>query len=83
MISVHFQGKLFNITVTQVYALTSNAEETKVEQFNEDLQDFLELTAKKKKKMSFHYRGLKCKSRKSRNTWSNRQIWPWSTDEAG
>ena len=33
-----------------------------------------------KKRCSFHYRGLECKSRKSRNTWSNRQIWPWSTD---
>ena len=42
MISVCFQGKLFNITVIQVYALTSNAEEAKVEQFYEDLQDHLE-----------------------------------------
>ena len=41
-----FQGKPFNITVTQVYALTSNAEETEVEQFYEDLQDLLELTPK-------------------------------------
>ena len=46
MISVCFQGKPFNITVTQVYALTSNAEETEVEQFYEDLQDLLELTPK-------------------------------------
>ena len=45
MISVCFQGKPFNITVIQVYALTSNAE--KAEQFNEDLQDLLELTPKK------------------------------------
>ena len=44
MISVRFQGKPFNITVIQVYALTSNAEETEVERFSEDLQDFLELT---------------------------------------
>ena len=44
MISVHFQGKPFNITVTQVYALTSNAAETEVEQFYEDIQDLLELT---------------------------------------
>ena len=44
MISVHFQGKPFNITVIQVYAPTSNAEEAEVEQFYEDLQDFLELT---------------------------------------
>ena len=47
MISVHFQGKPFSITVTPVYALTSNAEEAEVEQFHEYLQDFLELTAKK------------------------------------
>ena len=41
MISVHFQGKPFNITVIQVYAQTSNAEEAEVEQFCEDLQDLL------------------------------------------
>ena len=47
MISVHLQGKPFNITVIQVYAPTSNAEETEVEWFYEDLQDLLELTPKK------------------------------------
>ena len=47
MISVHFQGKSFNITVIQVYAPTSNTEETEVERFYEDLQDLLELTSKK------------------------------------
>ena len=47
MISVHLQGKSFNITVIQVYAPTSNAEETEVEQFYEDLQDLLELTSQK------------------------------------
>ena len=47
MISVHFQGKPFNITVIQVYAPMSNAEEAEVEQFYEDLQDLLELTPKK------------------------------------
>ena len=47
MISVRFQGKPFNITVTQVYAPTSNAEEAEVEQFYVDLQDLLELTLKK------------------------------------
>ena len=47
MISVHFQGKPFNITVTQVYALTTNAKEAKVEWFYEDPQDLLELTPKK------------------------------------
>ena len=47
MISVHFQGKPFNITVIQVYAPTSNAEEDEVELFSEDLQDLLELTPRK------------------------------------
>ena len=47
MISVHLQGKPFNITVIQVYAPTSNAEETEVEWFSEDLQDLLELTPEK------------------------------------
>ena len=50
IISVHFQGKPFNIAVIQVYALTSNAEEAEVERFYEDLQDLLEQT---QKKMSF------------------------------
>ena len=47
MISVRFQGKPFNITVIQLYALTSNAEEAEVEWFYEDLQGLLELTPKK------------------------------------
>ena len=47
MISVRFQGKPFNITIIQVYAPTSNAEEAEVEQFYEDLQDLLELTPQK------------------------------------
>ena len=71
MISVHLQGKPFNITVIQVYAPTSNAEEAEAERFYEDLQDLLELTPKKD---VLFYRGLECKSRKLRNTWSNRQI---------
>ena len=54
MISVHFQGKPFNITVIQVYAPTSNAEEAEVEQLCEDLQDLLELTPQK---MSFSLQG--------------------------
>ena len=78
MISVHYQGKPFSITVIQAYAPTSNAEEAEVERFCEDLQDLLELTCKNRR--PFHYRGLECKSRKSRNTWSNRQIWPWSME---
>ena len=47
MISLHFQGKPFNITVIQVYAPTSNTEEAEVERFYEDLQELLELTPKK------------------------------------
>ena len=78
MISVHFHGKPFNITVMQACAPTSNAEEAEVERFYEDLQDLLKRTPKKR--CPFHYRGLECKSRKSRNTWSNRQIWLWSTE---
>ena len=78
MISVRLQGKPFNITVIQVYAPTSNTEEAEVERFYEDLQDLLELTLKER--CPLHYRGLECKSRRSRNTWSNRQIWPWNTE---
>ena len=55
MISVRFQGKPFNITVIQVYAMISNTVEAKVEQFYEDLQDLLENT---QKRYHFHYRGL-------------------------
>ena len=77
VISVHFQGKPFNITAIQVYAPTTNAGEAEVEWLYEDLQDLLELTSKKR--CPFHHRGLECKSRKSRDTWSNRQVWPWST----
>ena len=77
MISVCFQGKPFNIRVIQVYVPTSNAEETEAEQFYEDLQDLLELTPQKR--FPFHHGKLEGKSRKSRDTWSNRQVWPWST----
>ena len=78
MISVHFQGKPFIIKVNQVYVPSSNAEEAEVERFYVYLQDLLELTSRKR--CPFHYRGLECKSRKSRNTWSNRQICPWNTE---
>ena len=53
MISVHFQGKPFNITVIQIYAPTTNAEEVEVEGFYEKLQDILEHQKKKKKKVPF------------------------------
>ena len=66
MISVCFQGKRINITVIQVYALTSDAEEAEIEWFYEDLQDLLGLMAKKR--CPSYYRGLECKSRKSRAT---------------
>ena len=65
MLSVHFQGKLVNVTVIQVYAPTSNAEEAEAEWFYEALQDLLEQIAFR---CPFHYRGLGCKSRKSRDT---------------
>ena len=78
MISVRFQGKPFNIMVIQAYAPDSNAEEAEVEWFYEDLQDLLELTPPKR--CPFHYRGLECKSRKSRNNGSNRQIRPWNAE---
>ena len=74
MISVRFQGKPFNIMVIQVYAPTSNAEETEVEQFCKDLKDLFRTNTQKR--CPFHYRGTECKSIKSRNTWSNRKIWP-------
>ena len=72
MISVRFQGKPFNITVIQIYAPTSNAEEAEVERFYEDLQDLLELTPQKD--ALFIIGDWNAKSRKSRNPWSNRQI---------
>ena len=76
MISVHFQGKPFNITIIQVYSPTSNAEEAEVERFYEDLQDLLELTLKKD--VLFIIGDWNDpKTRKSRN---NRQIWPWNTE---
>ena len=72
IVSVCFQGKPFNVTVIQVYAPTSNAEEAEVELFYEDLQNLLGPTPKKDVLFIIG----DCKSRKSRNTWSNRQIWP-------
>ena len=69
MISVRFRGKPFNITVIQVYAPTSNAEEAKVERFYEGLQDLLELTPEKDVLFII---GDWSKSRKSRKTWSKR-----------
>ena len=81
MISVCFQGKPFNIRVTQVYVPNNNAEEAEVEWFYEDLQDLLELTPQKR--CPFHDRGLECKSMKSRNTWSNRKFGLGIQNEVG
>ncbi len=78
MISIVFKGKPLNITAMQVYASNSNTEEAEVEWFFEDLQDLLELTPKKD--VLFNRDGLECKNRKSRDTWSNRQIWSESTE---
>ena len=75
MILVCFQSKQFITTVNQVCAPTANAEEAEVQWFYKDLQYFLELTPKKG---PIHHRGLECKSRKSRGTWCNRQVWPYS-----
>ena len=77
MISVHFQGKPFSITVIQVYAPTSNAEQAEVEWYYEDItRPSKSIT---KRRYPFHYRGLESKSRKSRHTWRNKQVWTWST----
>ena len=76
MILVCFQGKPFYITVIQVYAPTTNAEEGEAEWFYEDLQDLPELI---QKRSPFHHRGLKHKNRKLKDTWCNKQVWPWST----
>ena len=71
MTLVCFQGKPFNITVIQVYAPTSNAEEAEVERFYEDLQDLLELTTTKKS--PFHHRGFNIHTKI--NTYKIEDIW--------
>ena len=78
MISDRFQGKPFNITVIQAYTPTSNAEEAEVEQFYEDLQNLLELTPPKD--VLFIIGDWNAKVGSQKITWSNRQIWPWSTE---
>ena len=74
MMSVHFQDNAFGITVIQTYAPTSNAEEVEVEWFYEDLPRPSKTNTQKR--CPFHHMVLECKSRKSRDTWSNREIWP-------
>ena len=77
MFSVFFQGKPFNPKVIQVYTSTSNAEEAEAEWFYEDLQDLLKLTPQKDVLFIIGDWNARLESR---NTWSNRQIWPWSTE---
>ena len=77
MISVRLQGKPFNITVIQIYASTSNAEETEVEWFYEDLQDLLELTLKKD---VLFIRGDWNAKVGSQETPGVFQIWPWNAE---
>ena len=77
MISVHFQGKPFNITVIQVYAPTSNGEEAEVEWFYEDLQDLLELTPQKDVLFIIGDWNAKVGSQE---TPRKRQIWPWNVE---
>ena len=69
-----FPSTPFNITVIQVYAPTSNAEEAEVERFYEDLQDLLELTPKRD--VLFIIGDWNAKDR---DTWNNRQVWLWNT----
>ena len=78
MISVHFQGKPLNITVIQVYSLTSNAEEAEPEWFYEDLQDLLELTPPKD--VLFIIGDWNAKVGGQEIPWSNRQTCPWSSE---
>ena len=77
MISVHFQGKPFNITVIKVYSPTTNAKEAEVEWFYENLQDYLELTPEKD--VPFIIGDWNAKVGSQEITWNNRQVWPWST----
>ena len=78
MISVHFQGKPFNISVIQVCAPNSNAEEAEVEWFYEDLQDLLELTAKKD--VLFIIGDWNEKVGSQETPGGNKQIWPWNAE---
>ena len=77
MISVRFQGKLFNITVIQLYALTNSAEEAEVGWVYEDLQDLLELTPKKDVLFIIGDWNAKVGSQETPGV---TEIWPWSTE---
>ena len=78
MICLHFQSKPFNIMVIQAYAPTSNAEEAEIERFYEDQQDLLELTPQKD--VIFIIGDWNANVGSQKKTWSNRKIWPWSTE---
>ena len=78
MISVHFRGKPINITVIQVYVLTSNAEEAEAEWFYEDLHDLLELTPQKD--VLFIIGDWNAKEGSQEIPGVTRQTWPWSTE---
>ena len=77
MTSVHFQGKPFSITLILVNVPTTNAEEAEVDWFYEDLPS--RTNTKKKKRCPFIIGDWNAKV-ESRDTWSNRQVWPWSTN---
>ena len=71
------KAKHSTFTVIPVYAPTTDAKEAEVEWFYDDLQELLELSPKKKR-CPFYHKGLERKSRKSRDTKNNKQVWPWS-----
>ena len=76
MISVHFQGKPFSITVIQAYAWPVTL---KSWSWTVLWRPTRPCRTNTKRRWPFQFRGLECKSRKSGDTWSNRQVWPWST----
>ena len=77
MIFVHFQGKSFSVTVIQVYAPTTNVK--KKTGWMVLWRPTRPCRSNTQKRCAFHHRKLECKSRESRDTWSNRQVWPWNT----
>ena len=76
MILVCFQVKSFSLTVIKVYPTTTNAKKDEVKWCH----TYRPSRANTKERSPSHQRGLECKGRKSRNTWNNRQIWPWSKE---
>ena len=76
MISVCYQGKLFNITVSKSMPQPVMSKKLK---FSDSIKTYKTCRMNTKQKYPFNHRGLECKSRKSRDTWSINQVWPWST----